>query len=163
MSNVLLTTPMPNGSQSVSYFLHPGHLFASKRPSRVTTILGSCVSVCLYDAERQIGGINHFILPATEEQAPYDYLRFGNHAVPALIRALVRHGGKANALAAKVFGGAALMRSATGRSIGGDNVVTAVRALSHFSIPVIAEDVGGSTGRKLVFDTGNGAAFVKRL
>lgn len=161
--SVLLKTPTANGRQSVSYFLHPGHLFASKRPCRVTTILGSCVAVCLYDAERRVGGINHFILPVSAETLTFDYLRFGNQAIPALIRAVVKQGGKHGSLAAKMFGGAALMKSASGRSIGADNVDAALDALGRHGIPLVAEDVGGATGRKLVFDTGDGSAFVKRL
>ncbi len=46
-----------------THYLHPGNLFAHRTPHIVTTILGSCVAVCLWDPINNIGGINHYMLP----------------------------------------------------------------------------------------------------
>ena len=47
-----------------THFLYPAALHADKDPTTVSTILGSCVAVCLYAKRLQIGGINHYMLPS---------------------------------------------------------------------------------------------------
>ncbi|MEN9356206.1 MAG: hypothetical protein RL695_377, partial [Pseudomonadota bacterium] len=42
--------------------LLPGEYFASTTDLALVTVLGSCVSACLYDQEKGIGGMNHFML-----------------------------------------------------------------------------------------------------
>ena len=81
-------------------------------PAQITTVLGSCVAVCLFDAEVRVGGMNHYLLaqPVNGEHSA----RFGAVAVPALIDAVVKGGGRPGSLKAKVFGGAAVT-SASGR------------------------------------------------
>ena len=91
-------------------YLHAGHLFVSGTPCRVSTILGSCVSVALFDPVAQVGGLNHFLLPqGPENTAPS--ARFGTIAVPWLIDALVAAGAQRRALQAKLFGGACVLRA----------------------------------------------------
>ena len=63
-----------------NFYLHPGQIFVSAESYAVTTILGSCVSACLWDPLTKIGGINHFLLPV-EVGAAHASGRFGNLAV----------------------------------------------------------------------------------
>ncbi|HEX2224465.1 MAG TPA: hypothetical protein VHN15_09685, partial [Thermoanaerobaculia bacterium] len=44
-------------------YLHAGQLLVSPDPCRITTILGSCIAVCLWDPAVHMGGLTHFILP----------------------------------------------------------------------------------------------------
>ena len=83
-------------------YLAPGRLYASGEDVQVTTILGSCVSVCIWDAQAQVGGINHFLLPSGSPASP----RFGESAVALLIGRVLELGAQRGRLAAKVFGGA---------------------------------------------------------
>ena len=145
-------------------YLHAGHLFVSGTPCRVSTILGSCVSVALFDPEAQVGGLNHFLLPQGPENAAPS-ARFGTIAVPWLIEALVAAGAQRRSLQAKVFGGACVLRAfrTTAGNLGTKNVQVAKAVLQAEGIPIVAEDVDGERGRKLIFQTHDGAAWVRSL
>jgi chemotaxis protein CheD len=82
------------GGALPSVYPHPGQLFASAEPASVTTVLGSCVSVCLWDRDRGIGGINHFVLPIWAGNGTSSP-RFGNVAMEALLARLVGLGARA--------------------------------------------------------------------
>ena len=145
-------------------YLHAGHMFVSGTPCRVSTILGSCVSVALFDPVAQVGGLNHFLLPAGPEHAAPS-ARFGTVAVPWLIEALVAAGAQRRSLQAKVFGGACVLRAfrSTAGNLGQKNVQVAKAVLLAEGIPIVAEDVNGERGRKLIFQTHDGAAWVRSL
>jgi chemotaxis protein CheD len=146
------------------HYLHPGQLFVSHESYAVTTILGSCVSVCLWDPFTKIGGINHFLLPSDvgEDHAS---LRFGNLSVRELIEDVLAVGAEQARLRAKLFGGACVLKAFRSREnhLGGKNVKIARELLDAADIPIIGEDVGGNRGRKLIFHTDNGSAWVKHL
>ena len=151
-------------STHVEAYLHPGGVHAIARPSRVTTILGSCVAVCLYDRVGSLGGLNHFLLPSATSDTDAS-TRYGDCAVDVLVRRLVALGAAPERLVAKVFGGANVLHAfADGsRHIGQANVEMAHVALARHGIPIGAEDVGGTRGRKLVFSAPDGAAWVEVL
>lgn len=143
-------------------YLHPGHSVVSVEPALVTTILGSCVSVCLWDDRLRIGGITHYLLPQPISGGG-DAARFGSTAIRHVIAELNRFG--ATRLVAKVFGGSTMNSAlaATGRDLGSQNVAVAVDELRTLGIPVTASDTGGTIGRKLIFQTDDGTAWVKFL
>jgi len=120
------------------------------------------VSVCLFDPDRGVGGMNHFLLPlhVERERSP----RFGTVAVPQLVDEVIRAGGSRTALQAKIFGGASVIGAFRGgRQLGEENVELAFRLLADEGIPVLDHDVGGSKGRKVVFHVDDGAAWVRQL
>lgn len=143
------------------YYLYPGLLFAEAQGCRVTTILGSCISVCLFDPVRQIGGINHYMLPLWNgEGLPTP--RYGNVAIETLIERLQGMGCQHSRLQAKVFGGAAMWENGNSLiAIGERNIDLAWRLLDHYSIPVVGSDVGGSCSRKIICNTGTGEVFMR--
>jgi chemotaxis protein CheD len=130
----------------------------------VTTILGSCVAVCLWDAVGGAGGLNHYLLPEGGG-ADTSALRFGNVATEALIDRLLRLGAKRGGLRAKVFGGACISAAFARQTphLGATNVARALDVLAHEGIRVDAVDTGGQRGRKLLFQTDDGVAWVKQL
>jgi chemotaxis protein CheD len=143
-------------------YLHPGQLVASAEPMVVTTILGSCVAVCLWDPETGVGGMNHFLLPewlSGDPQSP----RFAVGACEALLDRTVALGAWRAGLVAKVFGGSWAFAPAGDGALGGRNVKAAMSLLHEWGIPVAAEDVGGRAGRKVVYETASGAAWVRTL
>ena len=156
-----LTQDWPAGGVERKY-LHPGRSFHSLTPAVVTTILGSCVSVCLWDPVRGIGGLTHYLLP-TPLTGRVEASRFGTTAIPHLIEQLRALG--ARQLTAKIFGGSAIntVLASEGRDLGTRNAEVAIEILEGLGIPIVAKDVGGNTGRKLVFQTDNGDAWIKRL
>ena len=145
-------------------YLHPGHLHSAHAPTTITTILGSCVSVCLYDPAHRHGGVNHYLLPhpgtGTEMSA-----RFGGAAIARLVERMLALGSERSGLRAKVFGGACVLEAFRGRAehLGSQNVAIARRVLAEEGISVQAEDVGGSRSRKLMFQTDDGTAWVRLI
>jgi len=142
--------------------LYLGDVHAAQEPTRLTTLLGSCIAVCLYDPVRAVGGMNHFMLPHGRMGAG-ESARFGVHAMERLLIALLDLGGARRRLAAKVFGGAHVLdieESAAG--VPQQNIEFVRTFLEAVGIPVIAEDVGGYRPRTLHFYTATGRVFLKR-
>ena len=144
-------------------YLHPGQLVASADAMVVTTILGSCVAVCLRDADSGVAGINHFLLPEPDGVERRS-TRFARGACAALLERLVDLGARIPRLEAKVFGGAsAVAPTRREDALGWRNVLVARAFLAGAGIPVASEDVGGGVGRKLVYETANGNVWVRTL
>ncbi|HET9359830.1 MAG TPA: chemotaxis protein CheD [Vicinamibacterales bacterium] len=156
--------PLPRVGNLESVYLHAGHLLVSRTPCRVTTVLGSCVSVGIWDPAAGIGGLNHFLLPHGAAQGAR-VTRYGTAAMRALIDAVLAAGGRRNGLQAKLFGGACVLRSfqKSGWHLGTQNVAVARAVLLDEGIPLVAEDVEGERGRKLIFQTHDGSAWVRTL
>jgi chemotaxis protein CheD len=145
-------------------YLHPGQIYVATEPAVVNTILGSCVSVCLWSPELGIGGINHYLLPTGLKTSPAA-LRYGNVAIEQLVERLLRAGSRLGGLQAKVFGGACVLDAMRGKGshLGTKNAEIAASSLAAVGIPVMASDLGGNRGRKLVFQPHDGSALVKLL
>jgi chemotaxis protein CheD len=154
----------PEAGARMKIYLHPGQLFASAERCAVTTILGSCVALCLWDPISKVGGINHYLLPFWVGECLAS-ARFGNVAVRDLIDRVLAHGGQKWRLQAKLFGGACVLEAFRNREkhLGMKNVEVAQSLLEEEGIPVVAHDVGGQKGRKLIYHTDSGTAWVKQL
>jgi chemotaxis protein CheD len=152
----------PPGAEVRKFYLHAGQLYATAEPAEVVTILGSCVAVCLYDAARAIGGVNHFMLPGS---GPTPTPRYAKDAVDLLLSQLLALGARRSRLQAKLFGGASVLKFGTDamRDLGARNVEAARVKLAEERIPVVNEDVGGNRGRKLLFSTADGTALVRQV
>jgi two-component system chemotaxis response regulator CheB len=135
-----------------------GELAVSESPAVISTILGSCVSVCVYSS-CGVGGMIHFALPRREKTSdPADELKYGEIALPRLIEEVGARSGKSTAsLSAKVVGGAAVVRELQqGAQIGPLNVALAEKILAQSGVAVMGRDVGGNEGRKVLFYTHSG-------
>jgi chemotaxis protein CheD len=144
------------------HYLYPGMLFAEPEPHRVTTVLGSCVSVCLFDPVRRIGGINHYMLPLWNGEG-LSTPRYGNVAIDSLIDRLLGFGCLFSRLQAKIFGGAAMWENADRfMPIGAGNIDLALRILEQYGIQVVAKDLGGGASRKIIFNSGTGEVLLRR-
>lgn len=154
----------PSSDSPPSVYLFPGQIFTSIEPAMVSTILGSCVAVCLWDRDAGVGGVNHFLLPANPSRGASD-ARYGNTAMARLIEMMVERGASVRHMVAKIVGGASVLNvySATRRSIGEQNVIVAREFLERLEITVAGDQTGGRRGRKLLFHTGNGNAYVKEI
>jgi chemotaxis protein CheD len=145
-----------------THYLHPGNIFAPAQPHLVTTVLGSCIAVCMWDPQLRIGGINHYLLPLWNgEGLPTP--RYGNIAIQLLIDKLKEHGCLQSRLVAKIFGGATMWYgNENAYSVGERNASFARRFLAELNIPVQGADVGGDFGRKVIFDSGSGVVLLRR-
>ena len=136
----------------------------SEKP--LSTLLGSCVAVCLFDPLMKIGGINHFMLPemGRSKNSDVDSLLSGSYAMEALLNALLIKGAKKLRLQAKAFGGGTIIDTDGGSlSIGMRNANFAKEWLVREGIPLRSSDFLGPWSRKIVFLPFNGEAFCKRL
>ena len=157
-----MTMPALSESSVPQVHLYPGQLFLSGENIVVSTILGSCVAVCLWDSRISLGGMNHFLLP--NDPLNSSDLRYGNNAVRKLVEDMLARGAVKDRLMAKIAGGACVLDGfAAKRSIGDQNVAVAKKILAQYGIAITSEHIGGRRGRKLLFYTGNGAAFSKEI
>lgn len=140
-----------------------GEYHASREPSEISTVLGSCVAACLFDPVTRIGGMTHFMLASSTSDATVS-ARYGVHAMELLINEIMKLGGDRRYLQAKVFGGARVLG---GRGITLDVGRRNIQFIRHFlrteGIPLMAERLGGENPVRVHFSTDTGKALVKVL
>jgi chemotaxis protein CheD len=137
--------------------LWAGDIVVEKKPIRMSTVLGSCVSVCLYDATLGIGGMNHYLVPRGGKQPIH-----GDWATRALIERMVGLGSKLINMQAKVFGGGSPLRLENEEyAVGRANVVVAHEVLENEGIPIVAEKVEHSGGLRLFFESWTGSVWLR--
>jgi len=145
------------------HFLYPAELFVSKTPYQINTILGSCVSVCIFDPILNIGGMNHFMLPYWNGQGLASP-KYGNIAIEKLIDKIISMGSNKNNLKSKIFGGGEVIETQVVQfHIGLRNIEVARQILEEKKIPIISSSVGGKLGRKIEFITNSGEVRQKYI
>jgi len=145
--------------------IHIGDIYTSAEPAVIETILGSCVSVCLFDPERKTGGMNHILLPGKADLEIFDdTTRYGINAMEVLINSMMKLGSRKKNILSKIFGGAHILRS-IGRhmSPGLKNIQFVENFLNLEGIPIVSRNTGGNNGRKIHFHTNTGDVFLKTL
>ena len=145
--------------QSDAVKVLPGEYFVHDQDILVTTTLGSCIAACLWDRERHIGGMNHFMLP----DGVGDSGRYGSYAMELLINELLQRGATRQTLEAKVFGGGAVIAGMNSINVGERNTQFVIDYLRTERIPIVSRDVMEIYPRKVVFLPASGKAMVKRL
>lgn len=149
-------------------YLKPGELFLPwANPARVLTVLGSCVAVALHDAQHGRTSLCHAVYPGPMGRTPADDPRYVEDAIALMLRWHRQRGTAAERLVAKLFGGAG---SVPGHAPGGSrlgmghpNVQAAHRVLAAQGVSLVAEDVGGRQGRRLVLHPATGTVHLYRL
>jgi chemotaxis protein CheD len=139
----------------------PGEYFVAADDLLIMTTLGSCIAVCLWDRARQVGGMNHFMLP--DGGGAQDSGRYGGFAMEMLVNAMMKRGALRKGLEAKVFGGGQVISGMTSMNVGERNAAFALDYLKAEGIPVVSKDVLDSYPRKVCFLPASGKAMVKRL
>ena len=137
----------------------PGEYFVDDEDILIMTTLGSCIAACLWDRERRIGGMNHFMLP----EGSGDSGRYGSFAMELLINELMKRGASRLTLEAKVFGGGAVISGMNSINVGERNTAFVMEYLKTERIPVVSKDVLEIYPRKVCFFPHSGKAMVKRL
>jgi chemotaxis protein CheD len=161
MKGLKVAEETANTPAAAKRFLLPGQMFVSPEATTVTTILGSCVAICLWSPRTGIGGMNHYLLPegsATE----INRLRYGNNANPALLYELIALGCDPRELQAKVFGGATMMTGMDpATSLGKRNMELALDFLKTHRITLVAKHLSEQRGCKLIFQTNDGTTQLR--
>ncbi|MBL3658598.1 chemotaxis protein CheD [Fulvivirga sediminis] len=150
-----MTTQQPE-----KYFLLSSAIYAERKPTIVQTVLGSCVAVCLFDKVKDFGGINHYMMPVWKGEGLASP-KYGNIAIEKLLKRMLNLGAKKENLIAKIFGGASQYGENTNFSIAKNNIQVAKDVLQEHKIPIIASNVGGEKGRRILFNTNTGEVLLK--
>lgn len=129
-------------------------------PDQVRTVLGSCVGVALFDRVSKVGGLCHVMLPSSE-CGQGDRGKFADTAVDWLVEDVVNAGGELKRLTAKICGGASMFGPTVDNGIGERNIKAVRDRLSHHSVRIAAQDVGGKKGRKMTLDPETGEVTVQ--
>ncbi|MBR0032192.1 MAG: chemotaxis protein CheD [Treponema sp.] len=137
--------------------IYPGEYYSTTGTEMISTVLGSCVSIVLYDTVAKVGGINHFMLArdtSLDEDAEKKLMgKFGEYAIDLLINDIIKKGGVLSRLEAKVFGGGNIFNmNASQNQVGDTNSKFAFEFLKKLNIPVVKSDTGGVNPRKIFFD-----------
>jgi chemotaxis protein CheD len=139
----------------------PGEHFVFDEDILVMTTLGSCIAACLWDRDKRIGGMNHFLLPDGGNGS--DSGRYGSFAMDLLIGELVKRGATRSTMEAKVFGGGAVVSGMNTINVGERNTAFVLDYLRTERITVVSKDVLDIYPRKVCFLPASGKAMVKRL
>jgi chemotaxis protein CheD len=142
----------------------PGEYYVTRHNELIATTLGSCVSACIRDPQAGVGGMNHFMLPADERQnlSAYDMsARYGNFAMEHMINDILKNGGRRERLEVKVFGGGNVLPSMT--AIGTNNIHFVRDYLATEGFDIVAEDLGGTSPRKVIYFPATGKVMMQRV
>jgi chemotaxis protein CheD len=145
-----------------------GEYYVTCHDEAITTVLGSCISACVRDPERRVGGMNHFMLPQ-DAPNPNSWVdsavrlatRYGSYAMESLINDLMKLGAARERLEFKVFGGGRILTSMT--DVGARNIDFVRSFLKIEGYKIAAEDVGGMQPRKIIYFPAMGRVRVRRL
>ena len=142
----------------------PGEYFVTTTKLVLVTVLGSCVSACIRDRDKGIGGMNHFMLASPGDfNATSASARYGGYAMEVLINHLLKLGARRDRLEAKVFGGGAVMASLASSSVGEHNARFVLDYLDTERIPVLARDLLENYPRKVYFFPNTGRVLVRKI
>jgi len=143
----------------------PGEYYYTGKDMLIVTVLGSCVSACIRDRVKGLGGMNHFMLPDGGDAGnPVSAsMRYGSFAMEVLINDLLKAGARRENLEAKVFGGGAVLRGFSAMNVGERNAAFVINFLKTERIPVLAEDLNDIYPRKVYFFPRTGKVLVKKL
>ena len=139
----------------------PGEFFVHDEDILVMTTLGSCIAACIWDRDKRIGGMNHFLLPDAGGSA--DSGRYGSFAMELLIGELVKRGATRSTMEAKVFGGGAVISGMNTINVGERNTAFVMDYLRTERISIVSKDVLDIYPRKVCFLPHSGKAMVKKL
>lgn len=134
-------------------------LFVANVPMEIMTVLGSCIAVCLWDQKYRVAGMNHYLLPLWNGEG-IKSLKYGDVSIYRLLDEMLNNGADKSHIVAKIFGGASINIESS-FSVGDRNISIAEDILSNLNIPIVARDVGGTLGRKVIISSVDGSVYMK--
>lgn len=145
-------------------YLKPGEHYFGDKPTVVKTVLGSCISIVMFSPRKRIGGICHALLPEGECSDDDARWRYVNCSLLAMIEMFRERGVLPGELEVKAFGGADMLSVSSGSSdtIGRKNIRTALKTVEILGLRLVACNLGGTRGRKLLFYTHTGEVLLMR-
>ena len=152
-------------------YLKPGECLFCKEATRVTTVLGSCVSLTFYDHQNAVGAITHSLMPyrdPTKDIYPEQPCKFVDNSVAYVLKWFKDLHTSPKQLEVKLFGGARMLYNTQETiknylGVGEKNVQSALETLKSYALEVQVANVGGFRGRKLIFYSHTGEVWLKHL
>jgi len=147
----------------------PGEFYVSLAGEMIVTVLGSCISACVRDRVKGVGGMNHFMLPVQRENlssgvaAMSESARYGNWAMEYLINEILKNGGDKRNLEIKIFGGGRVLENMQQIDVGQKNIDFVHHFIANEKLFLAAEDVGGVYPRKVLYFPDTGSVKVRKL
>lgn len=145
---------------SHTYHLEPGYIYSSNHGDVVRTVIGSCVAVCIWDSELRIGGVCCYMHSGGKKKSERNG-RYSEAAITQLIKMMKDMGSRKENLSAQIYG--AGCKNGKSKRDGDKRIKSGKKILSKLNIKIISEDIGGSMGRKILFDTASGHAAVLKV
>lgn len=142
----------------------PGEYYVTTRDEMITTVLGSCVSACIRDRLTGVGGMNHFMLPASEDDKwgmVSAATRYGNFAMEHMINDILKNGARRSNLEIKIVGGGKIISSMS--DVGKKNIDFVHQYLKMEGLSILSQDVGDIYARKVQYFPKTGKVRVKKL
>jgi len=149
-----------------SRYLLPGEIHFDDQPIMVNTVLGSCISVTMFNKEKRIGMICHGMMPSSKETFKKDEncMKYLDCCILNMHEKFSSYNIKPNDVEVKIFGGSDMFAyNGTGDTIGQKNISSAIYNLANFNYEIIAKDIGGQFTRKLYFSTETGIVYVRKI
>ncbi len=154
-----------NTTNCVTARLQPGEYYLCLEYEMITTVLGSCISACIRDPIAGVGGMNHFMLPRCKTSSFRELdsaaTRYGSFAMEHLINGILKYGGKRDRLEIKLFGGGNVLDGMS--DVGRHNIQFVKEYLETENLVIVAQDMGGTSPRKINYYPGTGRVMVKKL
>ncbi|HMV78182.1 MAG TPA: chemotaxis protein CheD [Leptospiraceae bacterium] len=147
-------------------FLQPGDWYWGDKETRIRTILGSCISICVWHPKLLEGGMCHYMLPSRGQRAVNQPLsgKYGDEAFELFLKEMKKNNTKPSEYQTKIFGGAILMQTKDdANSIGMKNVEMARTLQNKYNLNVISEHLGGNVSRRLFFEIWTGDVWMKKM
>ncbi len=146
--------------------IYPGEFYVSAQDV-IATVLGSCIAVCIKDKKTGIAGMNHFMLPGdvrSEDMFMSSSAKYGMFAMEQLINEMIKRNGSKRDFEAKVFGGGHVLNfRKTDGNVPESNIEFVRAFLNMEQISIVKEDVGGYSGRKILYFPDTAKVLLKRL
>ena len=153
-------------------YLKPGEMYCAEHPTLIVTVLGSCVSVTMFNRRIGVGAMCHGILPRCRGidncgGACIEGFKYVDCSIRQMVTHFDRYGIKRSEIEVKCFGGADMFFHKEKREgaelVGRLNIQSAENIMNKEGLRILAKDVGGLQGRKILLYTDTGEVLVKRL
>jgi chemotaxis protein CheD len=136
-----------------------GQVAIAQKPATLSAVLGSCVGVVLYHPRLHIGALCHVVLPESSGR-PGIATKFADSAIPHMLGLLEKYVAFPSGMVAKLAGGSCMFGNGGPLQIGEANIKAASKALEDAGISIVGRDLGGTSGRRIQFDSTNGQVSV---
>lgn len=151
----------------MEHFVKIAEMKVMEEQGILKTVVGSCIALCIWDKVKKIGGMVHIMMPRSKNGAPVSKGKYADTAVHALYEELITKDCRKHHLVASLIGGASVFGNKLAvngkKTIGVENYETAIEHIRQYRIPVQKVEVGGTLGRRVVFDCKRGHITVTML